>query len=167
MERFCLTQALYYEARGEGVQGQLAVADVVLQRQRSKYHPDTICGVVYEPYQFSFVSDGSTLREIDVEAWNKADDLSGRILRHEVKTSLTGRALFYHTKAVRPDWAEFDGQDGRDRQPHLLPPRAAPLLNASLHVIFLGGANLPQICRVLRCRLVGFSNQESRWTRKK
>lgn len=106
VERFCLTQALYYEARGEGVQGQLAVADVVLQRQRSKYHPDTICGVVYEPYQFSFVSDGSTLREIDVDAWNKADDLAGRILRHEVKTSFTGRALFYHTKDIRPDWAD-------------------------------------------------------------
>ena len=106
VERFCLTQALYYEARGEGVQGQIAVADVVLQRQRSKYHPDTICDVVYEPYQFSFVSDGSTLREIDIEAWSKADDLAGRILRHEVKTSLTGRALFYHTKDIRPDWAD-------------------------------------------------------------
>jgi len=106
VERYCLTQALYYEARGEGVQGQLAVADVILQRQKSKYHPDTICDVVYEPYQFSFVSDGSTLREIDVEAWNKADDLAGRILRREVKTSLTGRALFYHAKSIRPDWAD-------------------------------------------------------------
>lgn len=106
VERYCLAQALYYEARGEGVRGQLAVADVILQRQRSKYHPDTICDVVYEPYQFSFVSDGSTLREIDVEAWNKADDLAGRILRHEVPTALTGRALFYHAKSIRPDWAD-------------------------------------------------------------
>jgi spore germination cell wall hydrolase CwlJ-like protein len=106
VERYCLSQALYYEARGEGLQGQLAVADVILQRQKSRYHPDTICGVVYEPYQFSFVSDGSTLREIDVEAWNRADNLAGRILRREVKTSLTGRAQFYHTKAVRPDWAD-------------------------------------------------------------
>ena len=106
VERYCLTQALYYEARGEGLQGQLAVADVILQRQRSKYHPDTICGVVYQPYQFSFVMDGSMLREIDIEAWNTADDLSGRILRHEVPTALTGRALFYHAKSVRPDWAD-------------------------------------------------------------
>jgi spore germination cell wall hydrolase CwlJ-like protein len=106
VERYCLAQALYYEARGEGERGQLAVADVVLQRQRSKYHPDTICDVVYEPYQFSFVIDGSMLRELDVEAWNRADDLAGRILRGEVKTSLTGRALFYHAKSVRPDWAD-------------------------------------------------------------
>ena len=106
VERFCLTQALYYEARGEGVEGQLAVADVILQRQRSKYHPDTICGVVYQPYQFSFVSDGSMLREIDVESWKKADELSGRILRGEVKTGLTGKALFYHAKSVYPDWAD-------------------------------------------------------------
>ena len=106
VERYCLTQALYYEARGEGERGQLAVADVILQRQRSKYHPDTICGVVYQPYQFSFVADGSMLREIDIEAWNKADALSGRILRGEVTTSLTGRALFYHAKHIRPDWAD-------------------------------------------------------------
>jgi spore germination cell wall hydrolase CwlJ-like protein len=106
VERFCLSQALYYEARGEGALGQLAVADVVLQRQRSKYHPKTICGVVYQPYQFSFVHDGSMLKEIDVEAWNKADDLSGRILRGEVTIGLTGRALFYHAKHVRPDWAD-------------------------------------------------------------
>ena len=104
-ERYCLTQALYYEARGEGEMGQLAVADVILQRQRSKYHPNTICGVVYQPYQFSFVSDGSMLREIDIEAWNKADDLSGRIFNGKVSTGLTGRALFYHAKHVRPDWA--------------------------------------------------------------
>jgi spore germination cell wall hydrolase CwlJ-like protein len=61
--------------------------------------------VVYQPYQFSFVIDGSMLREIDVEAWSKADDLSARILRGEVKTALTGRAQFYHTKDVRPEWA--------------------------------------------------------------
>lgn len=106
VERFCLTQALYYEARSEGERGQLAVADVILRRQQSKYHPDTICGVVYQPYQFSFVSDGSTLKEIDVDSWNKADELSGRILRGEVKTSVTGRALFYHTKSVQPEWAD-------------------------------------------------------------
>lgn len=106
VERFCLTQALYYEARGEGEMGQLAVADVILQRRNSKYHPNTICGVVYEPYQFSFVHDGSMLKEIDVDAWNKADDLSGRALRGETPTGLTGRALFYHAKSVRPMWAD-------------------------------------------------------------
>ena len=105
-ERFCLTQALYYEARGEGERGQLAVADVILRRKSSKNHPDTICEVVYQPYQFSFVSDGSTLKEIDVDSWNKADELSGRILRGEVKTSVTGRALFYHAKSVQPEWAD-------------------------------------------------------------
>jgi spore germination cell wall hydrolase CwlJ-like protein len=106
VERFCLTQALYFEARGEGEMGQLAVADVILQRTRSKSHPDTICEVVYQPYQFSFVHDGSMLREIDMDSWNRADDLSSRIMRGEVDTSLTGRALFYHAKHVRPVWAD-------------------------------------------------------------
>ena len=106
VERFCLTQALYYEARGEGEMGQLAVADVIIQRKNSKYHPNTICGVVYQPYQFSFVHDGSMLKEIDVEAWNRADDLSRRILNGKVSTGLTGHALFYHAKDVRPVWAD-------------------------------------------------------------
>ena len=106
VERYCLTQALYYEARGEGEMGQLAVADVILQRKLSKYHPKTICEVVYQPYQFSFVHDGSMLREIDVEAWNRADDLSERILSGRVTTGLTGHALFYHAKHVRPVWAD-------------------------------------------------------------
>jgi spore germination cell wall hydrolase CwlJ-like protein len=46
------------------------------------------------------------LREIDVEAWNRADDLSGRILSGKITTGLTGRALFYHAKHVRPEWAD-------------------------------------------------------------
>src|SRR5215472_4390636 len=61
----CLAEVLYYEARGEGTEGQKAVAEVVLQRTRDRNYPHTICGVVYEgarshsPYcQFSFACDG-------------------------------------------------------------------------------------------------------------
>ncbi len=152
MERYCLTQALYYEARGEGVQGQLAVADVILQRQNSKYHPDTICDVVYEPYQFSFVSDGSTLREIDVEAWNKADDLCGP------HSSPRSEDLAHRARAVlsREDHPSrlggFDGQDSRDRQSRLLPPRTAPLVTPSPCDIFRRdeiASNLPRFRRPL------------------
>jgi spore germination cell wall hydrolase CwlJ-like protein len=57
-EKSCLTQALYYEARGESERGKEAVAEVILHRARSGAHPKSVCGVVYEPHQFSFLEDG-------------------------------------------------------------------------------------------------------------
>ena len=101
----CMAQALYYEARGEGQNGQEAVAEVILQRTRSRAHPDTICGVVREPRQFSFLTDGSTLRELDADAWQSAKQLAARIVRGELVTSLTRRALFYHQVDIQPAWA--------------------------------------------------------------
>ena len=101
----CMAQALYYEARGEGQNGQEAVAEVILQRVRSGVHPDTICGVVREPRQFSFLTDGSTSRALDTEAWQSAKQLAARIVRGEVVTSLTRRALFYHQVDIQPAWA--------------------------------------------------------------
>jgi spore germination cell wall hydrolase CwlJ-like protein len=101
----CMTEALYYEARGEGQNGQEAVGEVILQRVRSGAHPNTICGVVREPRQFSFLTDGSTLRPIDPDAWQSAKDLARRIVRGDVVTSLTRRALFYHQVDVQPAWA--------------------------------------------------------------
>jgi len=106
METTCLAQALYYEARSEGVRGQEAVAEVILHRARSGRHPKTICGVVREPSQFSFIGDGSMLRELDIESWEKAKGLSERIMRREIVTSMTGRALYYHAVNVRPVWAD-------------------------------------------------------------
>jgi hypothetical protein len=101
----CMAQALYYEARGEGENGQEAVAEVILQRMRSETYPGTICGVVYEPRQFSFLTDGSALRRIDTEAWQAAKQLATRIVRGELVTSLTRHALFYHRFDIRPAWA--------------------------------------------------------------
>jgi spore germination cell wall hydrolase CwlJ-like protein len=101
----CMAQALYYEARGEGQNGQEAVAEVILQRVRSGSHPDTICGVVHEPRQFSFLTDGSTSRALDADAWQSAKQLAARIVRGEVVTSLTRRAQFYHQVDIQPAWA--------------------------------------------------------------
>ena len=101
----CMAQALYYEARGEGQAGQEAVAEVILQRVRSGAHPDTICGVVHEPRQFSFLTDGSTSHRLDPDAWQSAKQLAARIVRGEVVTSLTRRALFYHQVDIQPAWA--------------------------------------------------------------
>ena len=53
-ERACMAEAIYYEARGEGPRGQEAMAEVILQRMRSGDHPQSVCGVVHEPHQFSY-----------------------------------------------------------------------------------------------------------------
>jgi spore germination cell wall hydrolase CwlJ-like protein len=101
----CLGQALYYEARGEGIKGQEAVAEVILQRAKSGRHPDTVCGVVHEPHQFSYLYDGSLKRKRDEKAWKAANDLAERIIRGEIVTNYTRSAMFYHATYVRPRWA--------------------------------------------------------------
>jgi spore germination cell wall hydrolase CwlJ-like protein len=105
-ETSCLAQALYYEARGEGERGQEAVAEVILDRARSGTHGRTVCSVLHEPGQFSYLTDGSTLRKIDTDAWQSAEDLASRILDGKVVTGITQRALYYHAVSVRPDWAD-------------------------------------------------------------
>ena len=102
----CLAQALYYEARGEGERGQEAVAEVILRRARSGRHPNSVCGVVHEPYQFSFLRDGSMQRKLDPQAWDAATRLAARIIRGEIVTDITRSAMFYHTVNFQPDWAK-------------------------------------------------------------
>jgi spore germination cell wall hydrolase CwlJ-like protein len=105
-ERTCMAQALYYEARSEGVRGQEAVAEVVLRRLHDTHRPDSVCGVVYEPHQFSFLDDGSMRKRPEPEAWTAANILSARILKGEVVTAITNRATHYHEVSVRPPWAK-------------------------------------------------------------
>ena len=61
LEILCLTVAIYYEARGEPIEGQAAVAQVILNRVQHPDFPDDACAVVFEPDQFSFVGDPSDL----------------------------------------------------------------------------------------------------------
>ncbi len=103
-ENSCLAQALYYEARGESERGKEAVAEVILHRAKSGAHPKSVCGVVYEPHQFSFLEDGSTRKKVDTHAWNEAHRLAWKILHGNVVTSLTRNAMFYHSVDVLPDW---------------------------------------------------------------
>ena len=105
-EKTCMAEALYYEARGEGERGQEAVAEVILGRLRSGKHADSICGVVYEPHQFSFLEDGSMLRKRDQDAWVSANQLAGRILSGEIVTSMTRQATYYHEVRIKPGWAK-------------------------------------------------------------
>jgi spore germination cell wall hydrolase CwlJ-like protein len=103
-EQHCLAGAIYFEARGEPIEGQLAVAEVVLNRTQSKKYPDSICAVVKQPWQFSFVKDGK-FPEINKEskAWRKAVAVS-KIAYQKLDQKLSKDTLWYHADYVAPVW---------------------------------------------------------------
>ncbi len=110
-EHQCLSEAVYYEARSESRSGQLAVADVVKNRVKSKHYPNTICGVVYEgahrPFacQFSFACDGSMDRAPKGKTWERSQDIAQVSLTGFVK-DLTKNSTHYHTVQIEPNWAK-------------------------------------------------------------
>jgi spore germination cell wall hydrolase CwlJ-like protein len=110
-EHRCLSEAMYYEARGEGVSGEKAVAEVVFHRLRSGKYGDSICDVVFAGAsrpgcQFSFTCNGMIRQAKRPKEWTKAQYLAARILTGEVHlNNTTGGATSYHSTAVRPDWA--------------------------------------------------------------
>lgn len=105
----CLTQAVYYEARGETPAGQAAVAQVVLNRVRHPAFPKSICGVVYQraygggTCQFSFACDGSMRKGREPGAWARAARVATRALSGGVMAEV-GNATHFHTIYVSPSW---------------------------------------------------------------
>ncbi len=112
-EWVCLKEALYFESRGENIQGQFAVAEVILNRVDSPAYPKTVCGVVAQggkrSCQFSYNCDGKA----EVMHDNAAEDLAGRIARvmlDGAPRQLTEGATFFHTKSVNPRWSNAFAQ---------------------------------------------------------
>jgi len=112
-EQQCLAEAMYYEARGEGADGQKAIAEVILQRTHDVNYPKTICGVVHEGAkrhtgcQFSYTCDGSMTRPKNAVAWRRVRQLAGNIMQGAVRLGyLTGRATNFHAVDVEPVWAD-------------------------------------------------------------
>jgi len=109
----CLADVIYYEARGEGIEGEKAVAEVVLQRVVDGNYPRTVCGVVYEGVQpgrqdcqFTFACDGSLRRPKDALAWSHARRLADEIVDGTVRLrGTTKHAIAYHSVDVAPFWA--------------------------------------------------------------
>jgi len=107
----CLTEALYFEARGESVKGQFAVAEVILNRVRSSNFPDTVCGVTHQgtgrrfQCQFTFMCDGRAERVTEPRAWERVGKVADIVLNGQVNLNLTNGATHYHTRAVRPRWS--------------------------------------------------------------
>jgi spore germination cell wall hydrolase CwlJ-like protein len=112
-EHKCLSEALYYEARGEGQGGQKAVAEVVFHRMNHGNYGHSICAVVYEGKdkpgcQFSFTCNAALTKHAKrPDEWRQAELLAAQILTGQVALkNATGGALNYHAASVAPDWAE-------------------------------------------------------------
>jgi hypothetical protein len=105
----CLTQAVYFEARGEPKAGQAAVAQVVLNRVRHPSFPNSVCGVVFQGSnrrkgcQFSFACNGAMKGRRESSAWSEARQIASRALSGAVMAEV-GSATHFHTTHVRPNW---------------------------------------------------------------
>jgi spore germination cell wall hydrolase CwlJ-like protein len=105
----CLSQAIYFEARGESQRGQIAVAEVIMNRVRSGYYPASVCGVVYQGShratgcQFTFTCDGSLGHRPRGRAWERAQRVATAVMLGYTRP-ITQGATHYHTHAVNPVW---------------------------------------------------------------
>ena len=104
----CMALAMYWEARGEGERGMLAVGSVILNRVEDTRFPDDVCAVVYQggetpPCQFSWWCDGKSDRPRNAKAWSTSMTLAERLLATRPRDPTDG-ALFFHSTAVRSPW---------------------------------------------------------------
>lgn len=110
-EQKCLAEAIYFEARSEPRKGQIAVAQVVLNRVKNPAYPDTICKVVYQnrdrynECQFSFACDGKRDIIFDKAAYKRAQQIAGEVTSGAAWIDEVGTATHYHATYVRPNWA--------------------------------------------------------------
>jgi N-acetylmuramoyl-L-alanine amidase len=100
----CLATAVYFEARGESLEGQLAVARVVMNRAASDRYPPDRCSVVKQPYQFSFVRHGEFPQaDTNSDAWRKAEAIA-ELAAANIVPSVAPNVLWYHADYVNPSW---------------------------------------------------------------
>jgi hypothetical protein len=107
----CLADAVYYEARGESLRGQMAVAQVVMNRVFSGRYPRNVCGVVYQnaahylACQFTFACEGRSLGYIsEPKMWRQAKRVAAETLDGKIWLNEVGHATHYHASWVRPYW---------------------------------------------------------------
>lgn len=109
-EWHCLSEALYFEARGESLEGQAAVAEVILNRKASGRYPDSICSVVNEgtgrkhACQFSYTCDGKPEAVTEMGAWDTVGKVA-RAVMDGAPRLLDPDVTHYHTTSVNPSWA--------------------------------------------------------------
>ncbi len=105
-EQDCLANAVYFEARGEPVEGQLAVAQVVLNRASSGRYPADLCAVITQKAQFSFIENGRfPVPDKASAAWRRAVAVS-KIATGKLAKSVPNDVLWYHATYVAPSWGK-------------------------------------------------------------
>jgi len=106
----CLADAVYFEARGESVRGQIAVAQVVMNRVFSPFYPNNVCDVVYQnadrrnACQFTFACDGIPDVVTEPDAWARARHIARDMLDGKLWMPEVAKATHYHAYWVHPDW---------------------------------------------------------------
>jgi spore germination cell wall hydrolase CwlJ-like protein len=121
-ELLCLAKNIYFEARGEPAAGQIAVAEVTMNRLASGRYADTLCGVVYQknwdPIRKRYVGAFSwteldELPALAGEEWLRALTIAEAVYRGREPAVLDERAMFYHATYIKPDWAQTKRQVAR------------------------------------------------------
>lgn len=118
-EQQCLASGVYFEARGESVRGQAAVAQVILNRVRNPAYPKSICDVVYQNEdwrnrcQFSFACDNIKDRIRSQEHWKTAREVAMAVTAGKIWLPEVGSATHYHAVYVKPSWAKTMKKVGR------------------------------------------------------
>jgi hypothetical protein len=106
----CLANAIYFEARSEPIRGQMAVAQVVINRVFSGFYPNDVCGVVYQnahrhlACQFTFACDGKSKAITDRRHWAIANRIARQTLDGQIYVPEVGKSTHYHAAYVRPNW---------------------------------------------------------------
>lgn len=107
LDRFCLAKNIYHEARSEDLLGQLAVAQVTLNRVESDNYPDTICEVVMQPWQFSWANrHKDRWTKPKGRLWEASKALANQFLDNGMRVDGLQTALFYHADYVDPKWRD-------------------------------------------------------------
>lgn len=107
----CLSEALYFEARGETIKGLFAVAEVIVNRRESSRYPNSICGVINQgtgrkyACQFTYTCDGRPEHIGEPASWDRVGRIARLVLDGKSPGNLTAGATHYHTNAVNPSWA--------------------------------------------------------------
>jgi spore germination cell wall hydrolase CwlJ-like protein len=103
---YCLAQNIYFESRGESLEGQAAVAWVTLNRVLDHRFPNTICKVVWQDSQFSWTQDGNSDVPGEAMSWDRAQDIAlDLVYNYDPELDPTSGSTYFHERSVRPSWS--------------------------------------------------------------
>ena len=102
-ETECLAKNIYYEAPYESYEGKLAVATVTLNRVKHKHFPKTVCGVVYQKFQFSWTAKPYPIR--DMKIYKEAKRIAREVLFEHKRLPTIKNAMYFHNMTVKPKWS--------------------------------------------------------------